>query len=334
MTVIIGRRELLAALGGAAAWPLAARAQQANGMRSIGMLMAYPETDQEGQTLVASFRKALATLGWEEGRNIRIEPRWARADDAASRQQFAKELVALRPDLILSHGTPGTAAVLQETRILPVIFVNVADPIGSGFVASFPRPGSNATGFITMEGSMAGKWVELVKDIAPRVTRCALLYNPSTAPYVRYFLNPFAVAAASFAVQPVISAVRDVDELETTIAAQAREPNGSLVVMPDTFTSIHRAKITALAAQYHLPTVYPFRFFAANGGLVSYGTKTVDSYRHAANYADRILKGEKPDQLPVQGPTEFQLVINLKTAKALGLTIPANVLALADEVIE
>ena len=329
------RRQFITLLGGAAAaWPLVARAQQANGMRSIGMLMAYAETDQEGQTLVATFRKALATLGWAEGRNMRIEPRWARADDAASRQQFAKELVALRPDLILSHGTPGTAAVLQETRILPVIFLNVADPIGSGFVRSFPAPGGNATGFITMEGSMAGKWVELLKDIAPRVTRCALLYNPSTAPYARYFLDPFAVASASFAMQPIIAAVRDVGELEATIAAQAREPNGGLVVMPDTFTTVHRAKITALAAQHHLPAVYPLPFFAANGGLLSYGPKTVDSYRRAAIYADRILKGEKPDQLPIQGPTTFQLVINLKTAKALGLTIPDKLVALADEVIE
>jgi putative ABC transport system substrate-binding protein len=298
------------------------------------MLMAYAETDQEGQTLVATFAKALATLGWAEGRNIRIEPRWARADDAASRLQFAKELVALLPDVILSHGTPGTAAVLQETRTLPVIFLNVADPIGTGFVRSFPAPGGNATGFITMEGSMAGKWVELVKDIAPRVTRCALLFNPSTAPYARYFLNPFAVASASLAVQPIVSAVRDVNELETTITDQAREPNGSLVVMPDTFTTVHRAKITALAAQHKLPTVYPFRFFAANGGLLSYGPTTVDSYRRAAIYVDRLLKGEKPDQLPVQGPTQFQLVINLKTANALDLVVPPMLLSRADEVIE
>jgi putative ABC transport system substrate-binding protein len=236
--------------------------------------------------------------------------------------------------VILSHGTRGTAAVLQATRILPVIFLNVADPIGSGFVRSFPAPGGNTTGFITMEGSMAGKWVELVKDIASRVTRCALLFNPTTAPYARYFLNPFAVASASLAVQPIISAVRDVNELETTIAEQAREPNGSLVVMPDTFTTINRAKITALAAQYHLPSVYPFRFFAANGGLLSYGSTIVDSYRRAVIYADRILNGEKPDHLPVQGPTQFQLVINLKTAKALDLVVPPSLLARADEVIE
>jgi ABC-type uncharacterized transport system substrate-binding protein len=328
------RREFITLSGGAAvAWLVAARAQ-ADRMRSIGMLMAYSEIDQEGQSLIAAFREALATRGWAEGRNIRIEARWARADDTASRQLFAKELAVLRPDLILAHGTPGTALVMQETRLLPVIFLNVADPIGSGFVKSFPAPGGSATGFITMEGSIAGKWVELLKDIAPRVTRSTLLFNPSTAPYARYFLNPFVVAASSLAVQPIIAAVRDVEELETTIAAQTQEPNGGLVVMPDTFTTIHRAKITALAAQYHLPAVYPFRFFAANGGLLSYGTRTVDSYRRAAIYADRILKGEKPDQLPVQGPTLFQLVINLKSAKALGLEVSPMILGRADEVIE
>jgi putative tryptophan/tyrosine transport system substrate-binding protein len=331
----MNRRTFITLLGGAAAtWPLAARAQPAAHVSSIGMLMAYAEADQEGQTFIAAFREALATRGWAEGSNIRIEARWARASDAASRQRFAKELVALKPDVILSHGTPSTEAVLQETRTLSIIFLNVSDPIGSGFVTSFPAPGGNVTGFITMEGSMAGKWVELLKDIAPRVTRCALLYNPSTAPYARYFLNSFTAAAASFAVQPIVLAVRDVDELEAAIAAQTREPNGSLVIMPDTFTTIHRAKITALADQYKLPAVYPFRFFAASGGLLSYGSKTVDAYRRAATYADRILKGEKPEKLPVQGPTVFELIINIKTAKALGLDIPPGVLARADEVIE
>ena len=328
------RRAFITLLVGAATWPIAARAQQANGMRSIGMLMAYPETDQEGQTLVASFRKALATLGWAEGRNIRIEPRWARADDAASRQQFAKELVALRPDLILSHGTPGTAAVLQETRILPVIFVNVADPIGSGFVASFARPGGNVTGFNVSEPTQSGKWVELLKEVVPRVARIAILFNPASATYAEYWLKPFQAAAGAFAVEAIAAPVRDGSELDSVFAALAREPNSGLIAMPDSFTDANRVEITSLAARYRLPAVYPYRHFAEVGGLLSYGVDQNDNFRRAAGYVDRILKGEKPSELPVQAPVKFELVINLKAAKALGLEVPAQLLARADEVIE
>jgi putative ABC transport system substrate-binding protein len=327
------RREFITLLGGAAAvWPLAVRAQPA---RRIGVLMAYAEGDQQGLAFLAAFRKELERLGWAEGRNIEIDIRWATAGDVESRLRFAKELVALQPDLILSHGTPSTATILEQTRILPIIFINSSDPIGSGFVKSFNKPGGNVTGFIDLEPTMAQKWLELLKEIAPGVTRCALLWNPETAPYVsKYFLDPFKAAASSLAVEPIIPSVHDAAELEAAIAAQAREPNGALIVMPDTFTTVHRAKITALAAQYRLPAVYPFRFFAADGGLLSYGGDTADSYRRAAGYADRILRGEKPSELPVQAPAKFQLVINLKTAKALGFTVPDKLLTLADEAIE
>ena len=330
------RREFIGLLGSATVvWPLAARGQQPAGMRRIGMLMAYAEKDREGQAFVATFREALAKLGWVDGRSIQIEVRWAPASsDAESRLRYAQELVALQPDLITSHGTPNTDTLHQQTHTVPVVFVNASDPVGSGFVASFPKPGGNLTGFITMEPTMAGKWMELLKEIAPRVTNCTLLFNPQTAPYADYFLGPFNAAAASLAVKATIARVRDAGEIETAIAAQAREPNGSLVVMPDTFTTLHRAKITALADQHALPAAYPFRFFSTSGGLLSYGTDTNDSYRRAAAYADRILRGEKPGELPVQAPTKFQLVINLKTAKALGIRIPEAFLIRADEVIE
>jgi putative ABC transport system substrate-binding protein len=329
------RREFITLLGGAAAaWPLDARAQQGERIRRIGVLMAYPESDPEGQSFVAAFRGRLQKLGWVEGRNIRIEIRWAPARDAESRQRFAKELVALQPDLILSHGTPNTAILLQQTRTIPIIFVNVADPIGQRFVSSFPRPGGNASGLVTSEPTMAGKWLELLKDIAPHVARFGLVFNPTTAPYAEYYLIPFKAAAASLAVEAMAISLRDASELEIAIAAFAREPDGGLVVMPDTFTTVHRAEITAIAARHRLPAVYPFRFFAEAGGLLSYVSDTLDSYRRAAIYADRILKGEKPTELPIQAPAKFEMTVNLKTAKALGLDVPSMVLARADEVIE
>jgi putative ABC transport system substrate-binding protein len=333
------RRELITLLGGAAAtptllWPLGARAQQADRMRRVGVLMGYPESDREAQAFFAAFREGLGKLGWTEGRNIRIDTRWATPGDAESMQRFAKELVALQPDLILSHSTPTTATLLQQTRTIPIIFANVADPVGSGFVASFPRPGGNVTGFILFEPTMAGKWLELLKEIAPRVARVAFLFNPATAPYAEIYLTPFKAAAASFAVEAIAATVRDTSELETVIAAQAREPNGGLIVMPDSFTSVHRVEIIALAARFRLPAVYPFRFFAELGGLLSYGNDLVDQYRRAVTYADRILKGAKPSELPVQAPVKFGLVINLKTAKALGLDVPWFLQQRADEVIE
>jgi len=332
----VSRREFIGLLGGmAAVWPLVARAQQPIRMRRIGMLMAYAETDREGQAFVATFRQSLAKQGWVDSRSIQIDIRWAPASsNAETRLQAAQELIALEPELIISHGTPNTATLHQRTRTVPIVFVNASDPIGSGFLTNFPKPGGNITGFITMEPTMAGKWLELLKEIAPRVLNCALLFNPATAPYADYFEDPFNAAAACLAVKTTIARVRDLGELEAAIAAQAREPNGALVAMPDTFTTLHRAKITALASQYALPAAYPFRFFSTSGGLLSYGADTNDSYRRAAAYVDRILKGERPGELPVQAPAKFQLVINLKTAKTLGLDIPDNLLFTADEVIE
>ena len=266
--------------------------------------------------------------------NTQIDTRWAIPDDAESMRRFAKELVALQPDLLLSSTTPTTSALLQQTRTIPIVFAIVADPIGSGFVANFARPGSNVTGFIFTEPTMAGKWLELLKEIAPRITRVAMLFNPTSATYADYWLKPFKAAAPSFAVEAIAAPVRDRSELETVIAAQARAPNGSLIAMPDSFTDTHRVEITSLAARYRLPAVYPFRFFAEVGGLLSYGVDRTDNFRRAAAYVDRILKGDKPAELPVQAPTKFELVINLKTAKAIGLDVPLHLQQLADEVIE
>jgi putative ABC transport system substrate-binding protein len=247
---------------------------------------------------------------------------------------LAKELVALQPDLILSAVTPTTAALLEQTRTIPIVFAAVSDPVGSGFVASLARPGGNVTGFQAMVGSLAGKWLELLKEIAPSVTRVAMLFNPAVAPYAESFLNPFKAAASSFAVEAIAAPVRDLSELESVVAAQAREPNGGLIVMPDTFTDIHRAEIASLAARSGLPAVYPRRIFTEVGGLLSYGIDQPALYRQAATYADRILKGTKPSELPVQAPVKFEMAINLKTAKALGLDVPLFLQQRADEVIE
>ncbi|HEY2426886.1 MAG TPA: ABC transporter substrate-binding protein [Pseudolabrys sp.] len=333
------RREFITVVGtvvggAAVSWPLAARAQQPDRMRRIGVLMGYAESDSEGQAFIVAFREGLQKLGWVENRNMRIDYRWATSDDSDSIERFAKELVALQPDLILSHNTPTTAATLQQTRAIPIIFALINDPIGSGFVASLARPGGNTTGFIAFEGSMAGKWLELLKEIAPRVTRVAFLFNPATAPYAEYFLSPFKTAAASFAVEGIAAPVHDSSEVESVVAAHAREPNGGVIVMPSGFATIHRMEITSLAARYGLPAVYPFRFFTELGGLLSYGNDFLDNFRRAASYVDRILKGAKPSELPVQAPVKFELVINLKTAKALGLDVPSFLRQRADEVIE
>ena len=330
------RREFIALLGGAAAaWPLAARAQQAERVRRIGVLMSYLESDPEAQAWYAAFREGLQKLGWTEGRNIQIDTRWAAPDEAGSMRRFAKELVALKPDLIVSGTTTTTAALLQYTRTISIVFVLVSDPVGSGFVASFSRPGGNVTGFNVSEQTMTGKWLELLKYVAPHVARVAMLFNPvSAAAFAEYWLTPFKAAAPSFGVEAIAAPVRDRSELEPVIAAQAREPNTGLIAMPDSFTDTHRAEITSLAARYRLPAVYPFRLFAEAGGLLSYGLDRSDNFRRAATYVDRILKGEKPSELPVQAPVKFELVINLKTAKALGLTVPFRLLTSADEVIE
>jgi putative ABC transport system substrate-binding protein len=329
----VKRREFITLVGGAVAWPLASHAQQPDRMRRVGALMGFAENDREGQTLIAAFRGGLHNLGWAEGRNIRFDIRWA-ALDPESVQRYAKELVELQPDLILSHVTPTTVALLQQTRSIPIIFVWVSDPVGSGFVGSLARPGGNATGFTPIVGSLGGKWVELLKEIAPHAVRAVALFNPTMAPYAEYYLNPFRAAAAASAMEAIAAPVNNMSEVESVLAAQAREPNGGLIVMPDTFTIGHRANITMLAARYLVPGVYWSRDFAEVGGLISYGPDIVDEFRRAASYADRILKGEKPSELPVQAPVKFKLVINLKTAKALSLDVPPTLLARADEVIE
>jgi len=329
------RRDFIKVVGGSAiAFPLTANAQQSDQARRLGVLMGYAETDQEGQVFVAAFRKELQNLGWVENRNMRIDYRWALSDDADSVQQRAKELVALQPDVILSNNTPTTAAILRQTRTVPVVFALVVDPISSGFVASLPRPGGNATGFIALEPPTAGKWVELLKEIAPRVTRVAFLFNPATSPYAEPFQKAFKAAAAAFAVEATLTPVNDISELEPVVGGYARGPNGGLVVMPSAFATIHRKEITSLAARYGLPAVYPYRYFAEIGGLLSYGNDFVDNFRRAAVYVDRILRGAKPSELPVQAPSKFELVINMKTAKALGLDVPAHLQQRADEVIE
>ena len=328
------RRDFITILGGAAAWPVAARAQQPERMRRIGVLMGYAESDSDAQARLAAFRDGLRKLGWAEGRNIQIDTRWPIPADLESMQRFAKELVALQPDAILSQITPTTAALLQQTRTIPIVFATVADPVGSGFVASFSLPGGNVTGFTSIEPTMAGKWLELLKEIAPRVARVAFLFNPVTVPYAEYFLNPLKGAALSFGVEAIAAPVRNTSELESMIAAQAHEPNSGLIVTPDSFTHVHRAEITSLAARYRLPAVYPFRQYSHIGGLLSYGNDEHDNFRRAALYVDRILRGARPSELPVEAPVKFELVINLKTAKALGLDVPAQLQQRADEVIE
>ena len=327
------RREFIALIGGAAAWPLAARAQQSARIRHIGILMAFSENDPEAQSWAGGFREELGKLGWTEGHNIQIDTRWATAD-VESLQHFAKQLVALQPDLILTGSTPATAAMRQQTNTIPIIFAMVGDPVGSGFVASLSRRGGNLTGFTPIENSLGGKWVELLKEIAPRVVRVAMVFDPAMAPFASYYLNPFKAAAASFGMEAIVAPVDDMAALEGVVATSAREPNSGLIVMPDAFMIGHHTDITSLVARYRVPTVYPFRIFAEVGGLVSYGSNALDEFRRAASYADRILKGAKPSELPVQTPINFDLVINLKTAKALGLDVPSSVRLRADEVIE
>jgi putative ABC transport system substrate-binding protein len=329
------RRKFIALLGSSAvAWPLTSRAQQPDRMRRIGALMSAAENDPGYQSLLATFRDELKKLGWEEGRNIRIDYRW-KAVDEESRQRLAKELVALQPDLMLGQSTPTTAALLQQTSTIPIVFFSVGDPVGEGFVAGLSRPGRNVTGFINMEASMSGKWIELLKEIAPSVRRVAVLFNPATAPRGgSYYFEPFKVAVQSLGFETVAATVHDKSELESVIAAQAREPNTGLVVMSDVFPLVYRTEITELVARYRLPTVYPYREFTQVGGLLSYGNDLRDNYRRAAGYTDRILRGEQPSELPVQVPVKFELVINLKAANALGIEIPTNLLTLADKVIE
>ena len=325
------RREFITLLGSSVAgWPLATRAQQ--NFRRIGVLMTLPENSQEGQAWVAAFKDGLQKVGWSESRNIGIDARWG-ATDAAS-QRLAREVIATQPDLILAQNTPTTLALLKQTTTIPIIFANVADPVGSGLVASLSQPGGNVTGFINIEGSMSGKWLELLKEMMPPVNRVAFLFNPATAPYFEYYLKPFRDAAQSFAVEAIAAPVHDRAELESVITAQAQQPNSGLIVMPDGFNINNRREITSLTARYRFPAVYPQRIYPEVGGLISYGNDPLDNFRRAAIYADRILRGTKASELPVQVPVKFELVINLKTARALGLDVSPTLLARADEAIE
>jgi putative ABC transport system substrate-binding protein len=328
------RRAFITLLGGAAAvWPLAVRAQQPGSIRRIGVLTGWAESDPEAKADLAAFVRGLAQLGWADGRNVRIDYRWANGDVDRMRT-FAKELAELRPDVILANTTPATVALQRETRTIPIVFVIVSDPVGSGFVKSLPNPGGNITGFINIEASLGGKWLELLKEIAPAVRRVAIMFNPDTAPGGgSYFLSPFEVAARSIAVEPITAPVRSDAEIENVISSLGRE-QGGLVLMTDGYMTVHRGLIISLAARKHVPAIYAESFSAKDGGLLSYGANSLDIFRHAVPYVDRILRGVTPGDLPVQVPSLFELVINLKTAKALGLTVPPSLLAIADEVIE
>jgi ABC-type uncharacterized transport system substrate-binding protein len=327
------RRDFITLLGGAAAWPLAARAQQTDRMRRIGLLMNRAADNSEGQDRIAAFHQGLQQLGWSVGRNVRIDTRWGE-DDADRERKYATELVALAPDIILASGTLSVAALQQVSRTLPIVFAGVTDPLGAGFVESLARPGGNATGFMIYEYSLGGKWLEILKEIAPRVTRVAVIRNPGN-PAAGAMFGAIQNAAQSLGVEvsPVSVSVREAGEFERIISTFARSPNGGLVVT-QTASAIQRDLIITVAARYKLPAVYSLSLNAGSGGLISYGPDVVDQFRQAAGYVDRILKGEKPADLPVQAPTKYQLVINLKTAKALGLEVPPTLLARADEVIE
>ena len=326
------RREFIAGLGSAAAWPLAARAQQPDRMRRIGVLGGYAANDPEIAPRVAALQQGLEGLGWSVGRNVQIEYRWAGGDTDRIRA-YATELVTQSSDLILTSTTPTLRALQQATRTIPIVFVAISDPVGDGFVASLAHPGGNITGFSSHDPAMAGKWLELLKECAPGIVRVAIIFNPDTAPHSVY-LPLINAAAPVFSVKLIEAAVRNATEIETVIADLGGQPGGGLIVMPDASNAVHRQLILALAAQHRVPAIFYRRYFATSGGLMSFGADDVDQHRRAATYMDRILKGAKPADLPVQQPTKFELVINLKTAKSLGLEVPHSLLARADEVIE
>jgi putative tryptophan/tyrosine transport system substrate-binding protein len=328
------RRQFISLVGGAAvSWPFTARAQQPDRMRVIGVLMGFGESDPSAQSLVAAFRAALGKLGWTEGSNLRIELRWGAADPNKI-GTLAKELVDLRPDVLLGQSTPVIGALSRETRTIPIVFAIVADPIASGFAANLGHPGGNITGFTNADTAMGGKCVELLKEIAPRTERVALLFDPAIAPPLQFYMPSIQAAASSLAIQTSAAPVHAKDEIEGVIAAQARDPGGGLIVMPSVFNVTNRELISALAARYRVPAISVFRSFAESGGLMVYGSDFAEEFRQAAGYIDRILKGAKPADLPIQAPTKFEMIINLKTAKALGLKVPLQLLQIANEVIE
>jgi putative ABC transport system substrate-binding protein len=329
---MIRRREFITALGGAVAWPLAARAQQGDRVRRIGVLMPYDENDPLAKAYVSAFIQALAGLGWTDGRNVRMELRWW-GDDFNRIRALVQELVGLQPDIIVTAGAPATVAVRRETRTIPIVFRIVADPVAIGLVPNLNQPGGNITGFAGLEATLGGKWLELLSEIAPGVKRAAIMFNPDF-PAPSTFMPSVETAARSLKVVPITAPVHSDAEIETAIIALGREPGGGLLVPGDSFTLAHRAAIISAAARNNVPAVYQRSDFVREGGLLSYGVDPVDPFRRAASYVDRILRGEKPGDLPVQFPTKFEMVVNRKTANALGLEVPISILVRADEVIE
>jgi putative ABC transport system substrate-binding protein len=328
------RREFITLLGGAAAWPHTLVAQGIGRSRRIGVLMDFAADDPQAQSNVVALQRGLNKLGWSQGGNLEIDYRWARGD-AVLVWKFAKELVELRHDVIVAHSSPVVTTLLGETRNIPIVFVSISDPVGEDFVASFAHPGGNVTGFTNFESSMTGKWVELLKDIAPEITRVGFLFNPqATAGGGSYFLRPIDAAASAFKVKAAMALVHDDDEIEAAFTDLASERGAGAVLLPDIFTAAHHQRVISLAERYRVPTVYSYRFMAEEGGLISYGVDLNNLFERAASYIDRILNGANSADLPVQAPTKFELVINRKTARALGLTMPATLLAIADEVIE
>jgi putative ABC transport system substrate-binding protein len=331
------RREFIAGLGGAAAWPLAARSQQGDRVRRIGMLMPGEENDPLANTIISAFKQALADLGWTDGRNVRMDLRWAGGESTRIERThaYAAELVSFKPDVIFAYAAAQLAPLSLATKTIPIIFVGASAPVEDGYVASYSRPGGNITGFTQYEPSMVGKWLAALKQVAPAILRAALMLNPDTA-VMRgtFYLNAFNNAAVALAIEPIVADVHSASDIETTVAALGRQSDSALIVTPETFTTVNRELIVALAAHHRLPAIYGLRQFPLSGGLMSYGPDTVDLARRAASYVDRILRGEKPADLPVQAPTKYETVINLKSAKALGLTIPETLLATADEVIQ
>jgi len=327
------RREFMAALGGAAAWPIAARAQQPAQMRRIGLLMLITESDPQARADRDALELGLHALGWMVEQNIHLEYRWTGGDQNLLRK-YAVELVGMSPDVLMTEGTPPLAAALKATKSVPIIFVNASDPVGQGFVASLARPGGNTTGFTLFEFSMGTKWVEILRELAPAVKHIGFFFNPVVAPYSNLFFRPVQAAAETFKIDANLIPVEEDAGIERSLATLAQQPDSGLIVLHDSFTIGHRDFLIAQVARHRIPAVYPLRLYAQSGGLISYGVDLADPWRQAATYIDRVLKGANPGELPVQQPTKFELVINLKTAKALGLTVPQTLLLSADEVIE
>jgi len=327
------RRDFIVGIGAAAAWPLVAGAQQPDRMRRLGIMMAVAESDADVQKGIAIFRQRLQELGWKDGHNIRIDYRWG-GGDAELIQTLAKELFDLQPDVLIGHSTPSAKALLKQTRAIPIVFLTVTGPLGQGLVASLSNPGGNITGFSVFEFSLGGKWLETLKQIAPGIRRVTAIFNPETAPYYGLYLQSIGAALPALAVESIAAPVHSEADIETVIRKVASEPDSGLFVLPDSHNVVHRKRIIELTAKFRLPTIYYFRYFVSDGGLLSYGPDEMDLFQRTAGYVDRILKGTSPSDLPVQQPTKFELVINLRTAKEMGIEIPPALLARADEVIE